>query len=86
MALHWKKAKSRRYPAETITDVDNAEDIALFAHTPPQTESLLHSLEQRVDNISLYVNANKTKYVRFNREGAISSLNGGSLKLFDKFR
>ena len=29
-----KKKKSRRYPAQTITDVDYAGDIALLANTP----------------------------------------------------
>ena len=38
-----KKARSRQYPAETITDVDYADEIALLANTPAQTESLLHS-------------------------------------------
>ena len=36
------KKRSRRYPAKTITDAD---DIALFANTPNQAETLLHSLE-----------------------------------------
>ena len=30
-----KKAKSRRYPAETITDADYADDLALLANTCP---------------------------------------------------
>ena len=41
-----KKARSRRYPAQTITDADYADDIALLANTPVQAESLLHSLEK----------------------------------------
>ena len=28
------KKRSRRYPAKTITDVDNADDIAILANTP----------------------------------------------------
>ena len=35
------KVSSRQYPAQTITDVDYADDIALLANTP----ALLHSLE-----------------------------------------
>ena len=38
--------RSRRYPAQTITDDDYADSIALLADTPAQTESVLHSLEQ----------------------------------------
>ena len=39
------KERSRRYPTKTITDTDYADDIALLANTPTQTETLLHSLE-----------------------------------------
>ena len=41
-----KKARSRRYPTRTITDVDYTNDIALSANTPTQAESLLHSLNK----------------------------------------
>ena len=39
------KKRSKRYPAKTITDADNADDLALLANTPNQAETLLHSLE-----------------------------------------
>ena len=39
------KARSSRYSAQTITDVDDADEIALLANTTAQAESLLHSLE-----------------------------------------
>ena len=35
----------KRYTAQTITDVDYSDDIALLTNTPSQVESLLHSLE-----------------------------------------
>ena len=35
------KERSRKYPAQTITDMDYADDIVLLANTP----ALLHSLE-----------------------------------------
>ena len=34
-----KKKKRRRYPAQTITDVDSADDIVFLANTPDQAES-----------------------------------------------
>ena len=34
------KARSRRYPTQTITDADYADDIALLANKPTQAESL----------------------------------------------
>ena len=40
-----EKARSRRYVAQIITDVDYADDILLLANTPAPAESLLHSLE-----------------------------------------
>ena len=79
------KERSRRYPAQTITDADYTDDIALLANTPTQAESLLNSLERTVGGIGLHVNANKTEYKCFNQRGDISILKGGPLKLVDKF-
>ena len=39
------KERSRRYPAQTITESDYAGDVVLIANANTQTESLLHSLE-----------------------------------------
>ncbi len=69
--------RSRRYPAKTITDANYADDIAILANTPNQAETLLHSLERAATGIGLNVNAHKT--------GDISTLDGISLKLVDKF-
>ena len=55
------KERSRRYPAQTITDANYADDIALLANTPAQPETLLHSLERAVGGIGLHVNADKTE-------------------------
>ena len=66
-------------------DVDYVDDIALQANTPTQAETLLHSLELAAADIGLHVNANKTEYMCFNQRGNISTLNGSSLKLVDKF-
>ena len=79
------KEKSRGYLKQTITDADYANDIALLANTPIQTETLLHSLAQAAAGIGLYVNAHKTESMCFNQRGDISTLNGSSLKLVDKF-
>ena len=69
------KKRSRRYLAKTITDAD----------TPNQDETLLHSLEQAAAGIGLHVNAHKTEYMCFNQTSDISTLEGPSLKLVDKF-
>ena len=41
-----EKERSRRYSAQTNTDVDYADDIALLANTPAQAECLQKSLER----------------------------------------
>ena len=57
----------------------------LLANTPNQFETLLHSLERAAAGISLHVNAHKTEYMCCNQTGDISTLDGTSLKLVDKF-
>ena len=42
-------------------DADYTDDIELQANTPTQAKSLMHSLEQAADGISLHVNADKNK-------------------------
>ena len=74
------KARSRRRPARTITDANYA-DIALLANTPAQA----HNLERAAGGISLHVNTGKTEFMCFNQRSEISTRNGRSLKLVDKF-
>ena len=77
------KERSRRYPAQTITDVDYADDIEILANTPTQAETLLHSQERAAAGIGLH--ADKMEFICFNQRGDISAQNGSSLKLIDKF-
>ena len=79
------KKRSRRYPAKTITDADYVDDIAILPNTPNQAETQLHGLERAAAGIGLHVNAHKTEYMWYNQTGDISTLDGISLKLFDKF-
>ena len=79
------KKRSKRYPAKTITDADYADDLALLTNTPNQAETLLHSLERAAAGIGLHVNAHKTEYMCYNQTGNITTLDGASLKLVDKF-
>ena len=58
---------------------------ALLANSPAQPKTLIHSLEWATAGIGLHVNAHKTEYMCFNQTGDISTLNGSSLKLVDKF-
>ena len=63
MAYTKKKTRSRRYPAEAMTGVDYADDLALLVNTPTQAESLLHSLELAVgEDSDLHGNAKEGSY------------------------
>ena len=46
---------------------------------------VLHSLERATTGIGLRVNGHKTEYMRYTQIGDISTLDGTSLKLVDKF-
>ena len=83
----WKKLRFIffKYPAKTITDADYTDDIAILANTPSQAETLLHSLERAAAGIGVHVNAHKTEYMCYDQTGDISTLEGTSLKLVDKF-
>ena len=59
----FKRAKSRRYPSQTITIY--ADGVALLANSNTQAESLLHNLEKAGRSIVLYVNTNKTRFICF---------------------
>ena len=75
------KERSRRYPAQTITDADYADDIAILANIPAQAKTLLHGLERAAAGISLYDNRDQTEYMCFNQTGDISTLNGRQVHL-----
>ena len=77
--------KQNKKKKKNNTDADYADDIALLANTPNQAETLLHSLEQAAAGIGLHVDAHKTEYMCYNQTGDISTLDGSSLKLVDKF-
>ena len=56
----------------------------MVANTPTQSDSLLHILELAARGIVRYVNTDKTMFLYFKQDGAIS-LNGKNLKLDDQF-
>ena len=85
MASSWQRKEAEGTLQKKITDADNADDIAILANTPNQAETLLHSLEWAAAGIGIHVNAYKTEYMCFNQTGDISTLEGTSLKLVDKF-
>ena len=67
------EARNRWYPAETITNADYTDGLALLANTPTQAKSLLHSLEQAARGIGLHMKVNKTEFRCFKWERTIST-------------
>ena len=67
------------------TDPDYADDITLLENTPTKAEFLLHNIERGAGGICRYLNADKTEFMCFNPRGDISTQNGGSPKLVNKF-
>ena len=72
-------------PCRNFKDADDAGDIVLLTNTPTEAEFLWHNQEQGASGIGLHVNADKTEYMHFKKKGDISTLNGGSQKLVNKF-
>ena len=79
------KKRSRRYPAKIITDADYAGDIVRLANTPNQAETLLHSFERAAAGHWTPCQCTETEFMSLNQKGDISTLDGTSLKLVDKF-
>ena len=60
-----RKARSRQYPAETITDAVYADDLMIHTNTPEQAEYVLHNLVQTAEDIGHYENSDKTELMCF---------------------
>ena len=60
---YFKLAKERSsiYTAQTITDAEYSDDIALIANLSAQTKSLLHILERAAHGIGLLINEEKNR-------------------------
>ena len=79
-----KKARSGRYPAETITDPDDGGDITLLGNSFTQAESQQH-LPGAGSRRHRPPRERKQKVCQcFNRESDISTLNGVPRKLVEK--
>ena len=83
--LSKKKIEADDIPLKQLRRRTTWEHIPLLANTLAQTVALLHSMDWEAAGIGLYVKAGKTEYMCFNQRGNISTTNGSSLKLVDKF-
>ena len=79
-----RKARSRRYPAETICDTDFADDLALISNTLEQAQLFLLRLELAAAQIGLHVNETKTEFMSYNQpEGDLITLHENKLNQVD---
>ena len=68
----------------TITDSDYTDNLICFLQIYlAKLNSYCIALEQTAGGIGLHIKANKTEYMYFKQEGAISTVR--PLKLIDKF-
>jgi hypothetical protein len=58
---------SSRNPANKLTDVEYADDLAITSDTVLDAEKLLHLLEDVAKELGLYFNASKTEHINFNQ-------------------
>ena len=80
-----QKVRSRRYPAQTITDADYADDIALLTNTPAQAgvPAAESGEGSRWHWSPCELSQNRVHVC--DQKGDISTLNGDFLKLLNKF-
>ena len=80
--------RSKRYPAIQITDVDNADDIAIVTDKTNEGIILLHKIEKAANEIGLSINTENTKFILINQEinEVIKSLNGKYIKEVSEFK
>ena len=62
LGFNLKERKSRRYPAEQITDTDYADDIAVTSNTMKYANTLLLKIESAANKIGLCINMTNLIY------------------------
>ena len=80
--------RSRRHPAERIADLDYADDIALLENSIKSAQDLLNRVEKACQNIGLFLNAPKTKYMHLNpsTDDHLIASDGYPIELVDDFK
>ena len=83
------RRRSKRVPPTVITDLDFADDLAVFTEEIWQAQEVLNLLEAEASKVGLYCNATKTEYQQFNislDHAPIVSSNGTQLKEVTNFK
>ena len=80
--------RSRRYPAEQLTDIDYADDIAVTSNTLKDANTLLLKIELATKEIGFNINTEKTEYINFNQNNNLhmESIGGNMIKRVEYFK
>ena len=81
------RRRSTRHPASHLSDLDYADDIALFADTIQKAELLLHKVESASKSAGIFRNPSKTKYMHINPSAndSVHSSDGSQIEKVEDF-
>ena len=82
------RRRSRRSPAVMLTDLDFADDLAIFTEEFVQAQEVLKRLENNAEEVGLVCNSKKTVIQTFNQENVLDVVakNGDYLKNVKNFK
>ena len=82
------RRRNSRHPASHLSDLDYADDIALFDDTIQEAEVLLHKVESASKSTRLFLNPSKTKYIHINPSAndSIHSSDGSQIEKVEDFK
>ena len=86
--LTLKRRGSSRHPAVVLADLDYADDIALLENTIKSAQDLLNRVEKACQDVGLFLNAPKTKYMHLNpsTNTSLVSSDGSLIELVQDFK
>ena len=85
--LQIRPRNGRRHPAQHLTDLGYADDLALISSLVNDAQSLLHSLEYAASLVGLYCNESKTEYVNTSKQDtSMQTQSGKFIKKVDDFK
>ena len=87
LGLLLKKRNGSRNPAQYLTDLDFADDLALIAESISNAELLLHSLEEACSAVGLICNESKTEFISTSsNQDSLKASSGRDLKRVEDFK
>ena len=86
--LTLKRCRSSRHPAVVLPDLDYADDIALLENSIKSAQDLLIRVEKACQDVGLFLNAPKTKYIHLNpsTNTTLVSSDGSPIELVQDFK